>query len=102
MVTLFLSGSEIIIVLLVVIIVFGPKKIPEIARGLGKGLNEFRKATDEIKKEITKENPIEKEVKNEVNEMTSDINKVVDVTTRSRRRIISQAEQEINDVTDDK
>ncbi len=49
---LFISGAEIFIILLVVLILFGAKKIPEIAKGLGKGMKEFKKATDDIKKEI--------------------------------------------------
>lgn len=49
---LFISGSEIFIILVVVLILFGAKKIPEIAKGLGKGMREFKKATDDIKKEI--------------------------------------------------
>lgn len=50
---LFISGAEIFIILIVILLLFGSKKIPEIAKGLGKGLKEFKKATDEIKKEIT-------------------------------------------------
>ncbi|MCD6597666.1 MAG: twin-arginine translocase TatA/TatE family subunit [Bacteroidales bacterium] len=49
---LFISGGEIFIVMIVVLLLFGANKIPEIARGLGKGMNEFKKATDDIKKEI--------------------------------------------------
>ena len=43
---------EILLVILVIIILFGGKKIPELARGLGKGLREFKKATREIKDEV--------------------------------------------------
>ena len=50
---LFISGPEIFIVLIVILLLFGSKKIPEVAKGLGKGLKEFKKATDDIKKEIT-------------------------------------------------
>ncbi len=50
---LFISGPEIFIVLIVILLLFGSKKIPEVAKGLGKGLKEFKKATEEIKKEIT-------------------------------------------------
>ena len=50
--TLFISGQEIFVVMLAVLLLFGAKRIPEIARGLGKGMNEFRKATDDIKQEI--------------------------------------------------
>ena len=59
---LFISGSEIFIILLVVLLLFGSKKLPEVAKGLGKGLREFRRATDEIKKEIS-DNEIAKDVK---------------------------------------
>jgi sec-independent protein translocase protein TatA len=37
---------------LVVLVLFGPKKIPEIARGLGKGMNEFRKAMREVQEKV--------------------------------------------------
>jgi len=50
---LFISGQEIFIVMIVVLLLFGAKKIPEIAKGLGKGMREFRKATDDIKREIS-------------------------------------------------
>ena len=43
---------EVVIVLVVVLIIFGGKKIPELARGLGQGLREFKKATHEIKDEV--------------------------------------------------
>ena len=47
-----LGPWEIALIILVVIILFGGKKIPELARGLGLGLKEFRKATSEIKDEV--------------------------------------------------
>lgn len=47
-----LGGTEIALILAVVLIFFGPKKIPELARGLGKGIREFKDATKEIKEEI--------------------------------------------------
>ena len=50
---LFISGQEIVIIGLAVLLLFGSKKIPEMARGLGKGMREFRKAADDIKREIS-------------------------------------------------
>ena len=47
-----LGPWEIILIILFVIILFGGKKLPELARGLGIGLNEFKKATREIKDEV--------------------------------------------------
>lgn len=46
------GGMEILIILLVVLLFFGAKRIPELARGIGQGINEFRRASDEIKKEL--------------------------------------------------
>ncbi len=60
---LFISGGEIFFVLLAVLLLFGAKKIPEVARGLGKGLKEFKKVSNEIKKEITEETEIVKDFK---------------------------------------
>jgi sec-independent protein translocase protein TatA len=49
-----LGGGEIIVVLLVVLLFFGSKKIPELARGLGKGIREFKDATGNVQREIQK------------------------------------------------
>lgn len=46
------SGAEWIYIVLVVIILFGGKKIPELARGLGKGIRDFNDARDGVKKDI--------------------------------------------------
>lgn len=47
-----LGGWEILLIVLVLLIFFGAKRIPELARGLGKGIREFKDATKEIKDEI--------------------------------------------------
>lgn len=65
---LFISGGEIIIVVLVVLLLFGAKSIPDVARMLGKGMNEFRRASEEIKREFR--------------ENTSDISDVVNETKK--------------------
>jgi len=46
------GGGEIIVVLLVVLLFFGSKKIPELARGLGRGMREFKDATSGVQREI--------------------------------------------------
>jgi sec-independent protein translocase protein TatA len=46
------SGGEWIWIILAIVILFGGKKIPELAKGLGKGIREFNDAKDGIKKEI--------------------------------------------------
>ena len=52
------GGWEWIIIILVVLIFFGAKKIPELARGLGRGIREFKDATKEIKKDIDESSSI--------------------------------------------
>lgn len=63
-----------IVIFLVVLLLFGGKKLPELARGLGKGLREFKDASDGIKREI--HNNI-----NTVSEATADMDKVKTETT---------------------
>jgi|DewCreStandDraft_4_1066084.scaffolds.fasta_scaffold145068_1 sec-independent protein translocase protein TatA len=47
-----IGGTELLVILLVVFIFFGPKKLPEIGKGLGKGIAEFRKAMRGIQSDI--------------------------------------------------
>ena len=49
---LFIGGSEIIVVILFIVMFFGSKKIPELAKGLGRAMREVKDASNEIKKEI--------------------------------------------------
>jgi len=52
-----LGGSEIGLVFLIVLLIFGPSQIPKMARGLGQALREFRKAQREITDEVNREDP---------------------------------------------
>jgi sec-independent protein translocase protein TatA len=45
--------AEIIVILLIALIVFGPKRLPEIGKTVGKGLREFRQATQDVKNELS-------------------------------------------------
>lgn len=47
-----IGGWEYLIIFLIILLLFGAKKIPDLARGLGQGIQEFRKASDEVKREI--------------------------------------------------
>jgi len=47
-----LGTTEIILIVLVILVFFGAKKIPELAQGLGKGIKEFRKATREVQDDV--------------------------------------------------
>ena len=50
----FISGAEIFVIFLIVLLLFGADKIPDIAKGLGKGIRQVKDATQEIKTEIQK------------------------------------------------
>jgi sec-independent protein translocase protein TatA len=45
-----MSGQEIFVIIIVALLLFGAEKLPDIARGLGKGMRDFKKATDDIKR----------------------------------------------------
>lgn len=47
-----LGMSELLVIMFIVLLLFGPKKLPELARGLGKGLNEFKRAANDVKNEL--------------------------------------------------
>jgi sec-independent protein translocase protein TatA len=64
------GGSEILLVMVAVLILFGSKKIPEVARGIGQGMREFKKATDDIKREI---NESAREVKDDLKDITKNL-----------------------------
>jgi sec-independent protein translocase protein TatA len=70
----FISGAEIFVIILVILLVFGADKVPEIARTVGKTVKSIREATDDIKYEITKESYKVKDtgidLKKEVEEQT--------------------------------
>lgn len=77
---LFISGAEIAVILFIAILVFGADKLPEIARGLGKGMRTLKDATNEIKYEITKtadnsgiDTSISKDVKKEIDKVKDDL-----------------------------
>ena len=66
-----IGGPEIIIILVVVLLLFGGKKIPELAKGLGKGIRDFKKATEDsnIKNDI-------KDVASEISDLKSSVDDI--------------------------
>jgi len=50
-----IGGSELFLILLVILVFFGAKKLPELAKGLGQGIREFRKAAKDVQEEVAKE-----------------------------------------------
>lgn len=52
-----LGGGELLLLAFIALIFIGPKKLPELAKGLGKGIREFQKAKDDIVSEVVEEKP---------------------------------------------
>ena len=80
---LFIGGPEIMIIGLIVVMLFGADKIPEIARGLGKGMRQLKDATNDIKKEINDTANKQDIDLNIAKDITEEINKVKDEITGS-------------------
>ncbi|QIE60936.1 twin-arginine translocase TatA/TatE family subunit [Rasiella rasia] len=87
---LFISGGEIAFILFIVLMVFGADKVPEIARGLGKGMRQIKDATNDIKSEITKsaeqhgvDIDITKDVRKEIDKVKEDVS---DITGPIKRK----------------
>lgn len=105
----FISFEELTVILIISVIIFGPKKIPEIARGLGEGIRAMKKATEEIKQELM--NPVEnikEELTKEISKPLEDINPVKDIQdeientkkelTKSTPNPIKEVEQSLDDI----
>ncbi|MGB5462086.1 MAG: twin-arginine translocase TatA/TatE family subunit [Aureibaculum sp.] len=90
---LFISGAEIFVILVIVLMLFGADKIPSMARGLGKGMRQLKDATNEIKREIQNtaekqgiDTELTKNIKDEVNTIKDNIKETVDDITGPIKR----------------
>jgi sec-independent protein translocase protein TatA len=70
-----IGAQELLLIFLVILLLFGAKRIPEIARGLGKGMSEFKKAMKEAQDEITKPETPEKKREDELKKLNPSENK---------------------------
>lgn len=87
-----ISGSEIFLIILAVLVFFGANKIPELARGLGKGMREFKRAAEDIKSEI---NNSTSDVRCEVDNLKSELNN----STSEMRNKVDELKSELNTQT---
>jgi sec-independent protein translocase protein TatA len=92
---LFIGAPEVMIVILIVVMLFGADKIPDIARGLGKGMRQVKDATNDIKREINnsaEKNGIDldvtKDIKKEIDSVKENISeKIEDFSGPIKRKI---------------
>jgi len=90
---LFISGGEIFVVLIIVLMFFGADKIPGIAKGLGKGLRQLKDATNDIKREISEtaekqgiDTDLAKELKNDIKSLKDNVKSNIDDVTGPIKR----------------
>ena len=93
---LFVSGGEIVLVMLLALLFFGSKAIPDIAKTIGKGMREFKKATNEIQREI---NDYSSDIKKDINEVSSVINKETNEITKGMGDVTSSVSRETTEFT---
>ncbi len=93
-----ISGGEVLILLLLVLLLFGPKKIPEIARMIGRGMNEVKKVQREINTEIHR---YSSDIEREAREMESEIKNIVDDPASQKTGIQNNSNKNIEDVSAD-
>lgn len=89
MISLFISGAEIFFIVFIVIMVFGSDKLPEIMRGLGKGMRQLRDATDDIKREIQKsadKSDIDTSIASDLKKSVDEVKKSVEEVTGTIKR----------------
>lgn len=77
----FISFQELTVILLFAVIIFGPKKIPELARGLGQGIRAMKEATEDIKREIM--NPVDdinpvKDIQDTIEDSKKDVEETIE------------------------
>jgi len=70
---------EMLLILAVALIVIGPKKLPDLAKSLGRGLAEFRKATSEIKESLEIDDTELKDIKTTFEDMRDEVKEAVDI-----------------------
>ncbi len=92
-----ISTGEVFIVILVLFLIFGPQKMPEIARKIGKVINQMKHATSELSKEFNEES---KEIRKTLDDETKSIRKSFDDTKKDFAKENKNIENELSIKTD--
>ena len=94
-----MGGGEILVVILAALLLFGADKMPEIAKGLAKGMREFRKVSDDVKREFAETT---QDIRNDLNDITSEVKKNAEEAGKNVRSYIDESEvaKDIKDIKD--
>jgi len=96
---------EMLIIFVLALILFGPKKLPEIGRTIGKAVSEFRRATDELKTSLAQEVEMSEDsalkgLKEDFDQIRSDLHGVTDVVTDVKNKGKKLIHSDLDKVTD--
>jgi sec-independent protein translocase protein TatA len=107
-----MSGQEIFVIIIVALLLFGAEKLPDIAKTIGRGMRDFKKATDEIRRELENSTQdirrdakeVSESIKNDVSDFRNNIekeaNEVTDSIRNNKNNIRSGVQQEVKDLSD--
>jgi TatA/E family protein of Tat protein translocase len=92
-----IGPAELVLIFVIALLVFGPKKLPEIGRSVGKALREFKKTSDEIKGRIEEEIEASelKDIRKDIQSGVDDFRKTVERAATEVTRVPEEIEQEI-------
>lgn len=91
-----MSGGEILLIFLAILVLFGADKMPGIARSIGRGMREFQKAADEIKSELVNSTS---DLRDEVNNIRSDIQDNISQTSDTLKDTKDEIRATMNNTT---
>jgi sec-independent protein translocase protein TatA len=88
-----IGTQEIIIIFIIALIVFGPRKLPELGKSIGKGLAEFKKASNELRKTWEDEVNLDKE--------KSSLNNAISESTGNLSGIVNEVKNDLSEIAGD-
>ena len=94
-----IGTQEIIVIFIIALIVFGPRKLPEIGKTIGKGLAEFKKASNELRNTWEEEVKVDKEnasLKNALSESTGNLSEIVNEVKGSVSEIVGDINKSVD------
>jgi len=92
-----IGGQELILILLVALIVMGPKKLPDLAKSLGRAIGEFQRATTDLKRDFDQASEMEQKKEPE----RQDAAKADDTTSKQKQKDIDSDNEAVKDSPED-
>lgn len=93
-----MSGQEIFVIIIVILLLFGADKLPEIAKSVSKGMRDFRKATDDIRREFEEStSEIRKDLTDVTSSLTNDVNDISQNIKQDADEVADNLRKDVND-----